>query len=272
MIRYFLSLLIIFCLSANSFSQNAHSFTPKKAGRSINYHNKGVAAYKKGDYKKAVSFFTTSLSYYVQVSSYFNRALAKKNQNDLCGYCDDLKNAIDVTHHNKAKNYYERDCISFRTFYFDQDSALTHKDSVYSYYITINRLIHNDYKEVRYFNRNDKEVDLIVQGEKEKGNPFLIPAYFPGGRKAIREFIKSDFNGCRSSSHNRMNDLISCSFTIDTIGSIKNIEIRKGLGQRCDDELIRFVKSMPMWIPAEIFGEKVEFNTGVSISLEQYYR
>jgi protein TonB len=51
--------------------------------------------------------------------------------------------------------------------------------------------------------------------------------------------------------------IVVVGFVVDTDGSISNIEILRGIGGGCDEEVIRIVKGAPRWTPGLQNGKAV---------------
>lgn len=58
---------------------------------------------------------------------------------------------------------------------------------------------------------------------------------------------------------------VELKFLVEADGSIKNIKVVKGIGGGCDEETIRYVKSMPKWKPATKNGIAVPVETIFSL-------
>lgn len=74
---------------------------------------------------------------------------------------------------------------------------------------------------------------------------------FPGGEKAMMEFIQKEIRYPALARENNIQGRAVVMFIVEKDGSLSNIEVVKPLGWGIDEEAIRMVKSMPNWIPGE---------------------
>ena len=104
-----------------------------------------------------------------------------------------------------------------------------------------------------------KEVFTIVEQAPE----------FPGGEKARSKFMTDHVKYPDSAINNNVQGTVYASFVVETDGSLTNIEIIKGIGYGCDEEVIRLIKVMPKWTPGEQKGKpvKVQFNLPIKFAL-----
>nr|WP_299202465.1 TonB family protein [uncultured Brumimicrobium sp.] len=76
-------------------------------------------------------------------------------------------------------------------------------------------------------------------------------ASFAGGSEEMNKYIKENFQFPKSLTSESPYGRAFVEITVDTDGSIKNPKILKGISEELDEELLRVVKNMPNWIPAE---------------------
>lgn len=87
---------------------------------------------------------------------------------------------------------------------------------------------------------------------------WLIPdeaAQFPGGMEKIKQYLFENFH--YPSTEKFWKGTIFVDFVIEKDGSIGKVEILSGGPQVFDDEVIRVIKNMPKWIPAQKDGKPV---------------
>lgn len=103
----------------------------------------------------------------------------------------------------------------------------------------------------------------LVQGpaEKSSGNetntlpekeyvPVHIQASFPGGEQAWIDFLRRYLQTPDELEPGSRVE-VRIKFRIDTDGSLSGFEVIKSGGSRFDKEVLRVLKKMPRWIPAE---------------------
>lgn len=72
---------------------------------------------------------------------------------------------------------------------------------------------------------------------------------FPGGRKALNAFLKQNMK-LETESTCQLSGTIYVRFTVDSTGQVTNPVIVKGLNTDFNNEALRVVTLMPLWIPA----------------------
>ena len=99
------------------------------------------------------------------------------------------------------------------------------------------------------------EQEKISVLEKESGNDkeeFWIVedlAHYPGGRPAMKKFLKENIRYPADVQEGQMEVLVQ--FTIKTDGSVSDVKLREKGAKKMDKEAIRLVSEMPDWIPAK---------------------
>lgn len=95
---------------------------------------------------------------------------------------------------------------------------------------------------------------------------------YVGGEKALQEFIIKNIQYPDEAKKNNITGTVYASFVIEKDGSVSNVEIIRGIGSGCDDEVIRIVELMPNWIPGEDEDGnhvRVSFAVPVKFNLQQ---
>jgi protein TonB len=85
--------------------------------------------------------------------------------------------------------------------------------------------------------------------------PFMEKAYFPGGEKALFQFISNNIKYPEVALAERASGRVIIRFVIDTTGKVKDPEIVKYLHPELDKEAMRIIKLMPKWAPGIQYGE-----------------
>jgi len=80
-------------------------------------------------------------------------------------------------------------------------------------------------------------------GRNRKKDPKFInlPSY-PGGHKALGEFLKQNQKYPGEALNQRIEGIVHITFDVDHMGRVSNPKVIHGLGFGCDDEAIRLVK------------------------------
>ena len=93
-------------------------------------------------------------------------------------------------------------------------------------------------------------------GEEPISIPDIMPE-FPGGETARQAFLKSHLHFPQIARDAGISGKVYIGFVIAKDGSIKNVEVLRGVGGALDEEALRVVKSMPNWNPGFHKGRPV---------------
>ena len=96
----------------------------------------------------------------------------------------------------------------------------------------------------------------------EKGNePYTIveqmPEY-PGGIDALKAYLMSNIKYPSEAHQKGIQGKVFVSFVVTKTGSISNAKVVRGVDPLLDQEAMRVVESMPIWIPGKQNGETVD--------------
>ena len=89
---------------------------------------------------------------------------------------------------------------------------------------------------------------------------------FPGGDKALYEYINKNLKYPKEAIEADIEGLVVVRFNVDKEGEINNIEVVKSLGSGCDEEVIRVVREMPKWTPGKIQDQYIDSKQFLPIS------
>lgn len=104
------------------------------------------------------------------------------------------------------------------------------------------------------------DVKEIAQDRPKEDVPFQVVEQmpmFPGGPKAMLEFIRKSFHYPAEAEENGVEGRVIVRFVVLPSGQIGNIEVLRSLDTACDKEAVRLVRSMPRWIPGRQNGNAV---------------
>lgn len=93
---------------------------------------------------------------------------------------------------------------------------------------------------------------------------------FPGGQAALTSFLQRNLRYPTQASRANVQGKVFISFTINTDGSLTNLQILKGLGFGTDEEALRVMHLMPRWKPGRQSGRtvRVRYNLPITFALE----
>jgi periplasmic protein TonB len=80
---------------------------------------------------------------------------------------------------------------------------------------------------------------------------------FPGGDEARLYFIRKNIRYPEGAYRHGIQGVVILVFVIEEDGSVSHIELKKGIGEGCDEEAARVVRMMPRWEPGKRGGRPV---------------
>ena len=115
-----------------------------------------------------------------------------------------------------------------------------------------------------------KEIEKHLKKQNKKSidesvifvNPELLPIYKNGGEQGLKQFI---IDNLKYPTEQCIEGRVYVGFTVDTIGNVKDIEIKRGITKESDEEAIRIVK-MLTFIPGTVYGKTTEMKMVLPIS------
>ena len=124
---------------------------------------------------------------------------------------------------------------------------------------------------------SDNEITVVGYGEQKSadtsGQVFAIVEkmpQFPGGEKAINEFISKTLQYPVIAQENGIQGQVVCSFIINQDGSVTDAEVISGVDPSLDREALRIVSAMPKWTPGTQRGKavRVKYTMPVTFTLQ----
>lgn len=89
---------------------------------------------------------------------------------------------------------------------------------------------------------------------------------FPGGEKALREFIESHIQYPDNALNSDIQGTVKVYFAVDEQGKIyAPVITSQKLGYGLEEEALRVVKQMPRWIPGQVNGKNIK--TGFTLPI-----
>ena len=81
---------------------------------------------------------------------------------------------------------------------------------------------------------------------------------FPGGNSALNNFLRNNVVYPEEALKKKMTGTVYIQFDVSETGEVKNPKILGSAGAPLDNEAIRIVHMMPLWLPAEKNGKKLK--------------
>ncbi|GAO30052.1 energy transducer TonB [Geofilum rubicundum] len=123
----------------------------------------------------------------------------------------------------------------------------------------------------------DAEWDwAALEGPAEEREEVLLLAdempEFPGGEKALFQFLSSSVRYPREAISNEIEGRVYVEFVVDRHGKITRVNVKRGVHPSLDQEALRVIESMPDWKPGVKDGQLVNVLFTVPISFQIAHR
>lgn len=91
---------------------------------------------------------------------------------------------------------------------------------------------------------------------------------FPGGMEAWNEFLMNNLKYPEKAREMGIEGTVYVVFEVRKDGSVKNVELLKGIGAGCDEEAKRVIMQSPNWTPGKQKGHTVNVRMRVPIKFK----
>ena len=133
--------------------------------------------------------------------------------------------------------------------------------------------LRNDVKNQREFTiQYIPEILTIAIQPNENSEPSPIVEYpeveasFPGGTQEMMKYFYENMEYPAASKELREQGRVFVEFVVNKDGSIDRIKILRGVSNDINAEVLRLVKAMPNWIPAQSNGENINARARIPIN------
>jgi protein TonB len=103
-----------------------------------------------------------------------------------------------------------------------------------------------------------EEYDLLDQ----------FPAY-AGGDGQFRDYLKTHIKYPQKAIDSHVSGKVFASFIVEKDGTFSNLEILKGIGYGCDEEVLKVLRNMPAWSPGKIGNQSVRVKMVIPVAFEK---
>lgn len=93
-----------------------------------------------------------------------------------------------------------------------------------------------------------------------------VAASFPGGEKALTEYIESNRRYPQTAKDNGIEGIVEVRFLVKSDGKLEQLSIVRLVDPDLETEAIRLVKEMPAWEPAKVGDKAVDSEESVKVS------
>ncbi|MEO8085849.1 MAG: energy transducer TonB [Bacteroidota bacterium] len=94
-----------------------------------------------------------------------------------------------------------------------------------------------------------------------------MPSY-PGGDEAILKYMKEHIHYPGAARANRTEGKVVVSFIVDRTGTLTNLKIIRGIGNGCEEEALRVLRTMPKWSPGKMKGNEVRVQMNLPVKFQ----
>ena len=101
-----------------------------------------------------------------------------------------------------------------------------------------------------------------------KTNRSSQPAKFPGGMAALQLLVTDSLIYPEEAKKQKIQGTVYVTFTIDATGEVSQPQVTDGVHELLDKEALRFVSSLPTWVPAAKSGIPVDSNYIMPITFD----
>jgi protein TonB len=107
-------------------------------------------------------------------------------------------------------------------------------------------------------------LSLFPMQKEKKDKHFIKKPVYPGGPKAMREFIRQNLRYPEEALKAKVEGSVTVRYDIDHLGKVVDAKIIAGLGYGCDEEAIRLVHLFRFEVP-KTRGVRVRFHKNIHI-------
>ena len=100
--------------------------------------------------------------------------------------------------------------------------------------------------------------------KKVKPESFIQQPKYPGGKKALDEFIRSNMQYPEEALKHRIEGSVTVKYDVDTVGNVSDAAIAHGIGWGCDEEALRLVNLL-RYEKKKYHGMRVTFHQTIVI-------
>lgn len=116
--------------------------------------------------------------------------------------------------------------------------------------------------------KESKAQYTIVDNKKIYEIAEVMPQ-FPGGNAALMEYLNKDLKYPEEAQKNKIEGRAITQYVVEADGSITNLVIARTAGNKLlDEEALRIIKAMPLWVPGKQDGNNVAVKYTLPISFK----
>ena len=135
--------------------------------------------------------------------------------------------------------------------------------------VLVQRYDHDAHKLLYFQNSGDDLVLVETQPNDWRMCRVQQPPLFLGGNGVLSSYLR-DVVYPENAQANNVQGCVRVAIVVDTLGQVRSLKVRQGIGAGCDEEALRVARTIPQtWIPARIGSRAVvsEFELPVTFRL-----
>ncbi len=91
---------------------------------------------------------------------------------------------------------------------------------------------------------------------------------YPEGNSKQEQFFKQNLKYPQTAKNKGIEGVVVVQFSVEKDGSISDVNVVKGIGGGCDEEVVRVVKLMPKWEPGSFIDQVLKMSTTLFIDFQ----
>jgi len=103
-----------------------------------------------------------------------------------------------------------------------------------------------------------------MKDRTRKPESFIINPVYPGGQKALNDFIRSNLKYPEDAIKNKVEGTVTVNYDVDVFGKVISTKVKHGIGYGCDEEACRIV-SLLKYPKKKYQGMRVVFHMNINI-------
>ncbi|MFM7725409.1 MAG: energy transducer TonB, partial [Flavobacteriales bacterium] len=100
--------------------------------------------------------------------------------------------------------------------------------------------------------------------KKNRPDGGIKPPVYPGGKKALDEYIRTNLRYPEAALENKVQGTVSVDYDVDVFGTVKRASLKHGIGYGCDEEALRLVNNL-QYAKKKYPGMHVLFHLNINI-------
>jgi TonB family protein len=104
-----------------------------------------------------------------------------------------------------------------------------------------------------------------MKKNQRKPESFIKQPVYPGGKKALDEFIRSHLKYPEEALKNKVEGTVAVEYDVDAFGKVIAVRLKHGIGYGCDEEALRLV-AMLKYPKKKYQGLRVIFHMTININ------